>query len=661
MASVIALSLFGTASAADANSVAQLNSVGENALDLPSAAAQFFDVSVMIPLGVALLISIAAFIMMRLYVRSIFRESQRGMLLPQDGLGAVESHEPPPLSPTGSLEIQTERPGGPASQHPAQSPTFEHAGTAFRRAAHFYALGGSVHAATSVGLLFLFEYTRPSTASWLTMSGCYGAVFWSWSFFTVIALALFWGPDRRRHVLLVLGYVGVLAAMGILLQLAGAPGLPFTDAGLIMTKDFSAFAISLASTMTGQPATPEAILVPPRLQPILFWSLTAAPLMVPFIFFNRFIRGTVGPLFINLALMMLPSTFVMMDVILGTSPGLWFAGHIKRMCGSSTHAVLIVISLALSSVIAWFWLLWIARGYRRKQLSDQTFLLDALWLSVSLWVSVYLMGGDDKFRYLLGLLPFGLYKITVGIGLKRLASSAEHLPRANLLFLRVFGSSSRSEKLFDLLAARWRYAGSIQLISAMDVARGRFEPDEFLDFVSGRLASAYIGTTTDLDRRLAKLDLKPDPDGRFRVNEFFCRIDTWQQTATKLMAQSDVVAMDLRAFTCEKRGCIFELGALIDKVPLARVALLIDQTTDERFLRRTLADLWQKMDPQSPNANGGIVRVRLIDLACGLSATVRCLMQLGDEAVLCGGPAVSIGKSSKEHVDQRDTASLQIL
>jgi hypothetical protein len=195
----------------------------------------------------------------------------------------------------------------------------------------------------------------------------------------------------------------------------------------------------------------------------------------------------------------------------------------------------------------------------------------------------------------------------------------------------------------------------------MDVARGRFEPDEFLDFVSGRLASAYIGTTTDLDRRLAKLDLKPDPDGRFRVNEFFCRIDTWQQTATKLMAQSDVVAMDLRAFTCEKRGCIFELGALIDKVPLARVALLIDQTTDERFLRRTLADLWQKMDPQSPNANGGIVRVRLIDLACGLSATVRCLMQLGDEAVLCGGPAVSIGKSSKEHVDQRDTASLQIL
>ena len=154
-------------------------------------------------------------------------------------------------------------------------------------------------------------------------------------------------------------------------------------------------------------------------------------------------------------------------------------------------------------MVAWFVLLWIARRYRRMQLSDQTFLFDALWLSVSFCVAVYLMRGGDQFRYLLGLLPFALYKITVGYGLKRLAARAESLPKARLLFLRVFGSPSRSEKLFDLLAARWRYAGNIQLISATDVARGRFEPDEFLDFLSGRLASTYISTGTDLDRRLA--------------------------------------------------------------------------------------------------------------------------------------------------------------
>ena len=146
------------------------------------------------------------------------------------------------------------------------------------------------------------------------------------------------------------------------------------------------------------------------------------------------------------------------------------------------------ISITLSAIVACFGLLWVARRYRRMQLSDQTFLFDALWLSVSFWVSVYLMGTDAPLCYLLGLLPFVFYKITVWYGLKRLVKGAKLLSKARLLFLRVFGSSNRSEKLFDLLAARWRYAGSIHLISATDVARARFEPDEFLDFLSGRLA-----------------------------------------------------------------------------------------------------------------------------------------------------------------------------
>jgi hypothetical protein len=58
--------------------------------------------------------------------------------------------------------------------------------------------------------------------------------------------------------------------------------------------------------------------------------------------------------------------------------------------------------------------------------------------------------------------------------------------------------------------------------------------------------------------------------------------------------------MDLRPFTAERKGCIFELGALIDEVPLNRVVLLIDQTTDEPLLRQTLADLWRKLNTQSP-------------------------------------------------------------
>jgi hypothetical protein len=604
----------------DLTSIRTINSAeGNGDMDLYAAVRQFLDTPTLITLGAALVISTTAFIIMLLYVRAVDPKSKPDKAIPQ----------PSPVA--DGLEIQTEKPGGPRTLPPLRSPTFQHAKTAFRRAACFYTLGGSVAAATSAGLLFLFGiYSVPSTPSWLTLSVCYASVFWSWSFFTIVALALFCGPDRRLRGLLLLVYVGMLPVMGLLLELAGVPRLPFADIGL-MSKDEADLLLSFAGKVIGQPVTAESVTFSPHLQPIVFWSLSAAPVMIPFLAFNRLIRGTVGPLFINLGLMMLLSTFFINDLILYTSPGVWFAVQIKGLFGDATYPVLTGISLTLSAAVAWFGLVWIARRYRRMKLSDQTFLFDALWLSASFWVSVYLF--DQRFLYLLGLLPFVLYKISVGFGLKRLARRAEPLPKACLLFLRVFGSSSRSEKLFDLLAARWRYAGSIHLISARDVARARFEPDELLDFLSGRLASAYINGSADLDRRLAGLSLRPDPDGRYRVNEFFCRDDTWQETVKRLMAQSDLVAMDLRGFTAEKKGSIFELGTLIDEVPLDRVALLIDKTTNEPLLRQRLADFWRNMNPQSPNARGEIACVRMIDLACGYPAAVHRLLQIGDDLV----------------------------
>ena len=108
------------------------------------------------------------------------------------------------------------------------------------------------------------------------------------------------------------------------------------------------------------------------------------------------------------------------------------------------------------------------------------------------------------------------------------------------------------------------------------------------------------------------------------------------------MAESHLVAMDLRGFTQDKKGCIFELGTLIDTVPLERVVLLIDRTTDEPLLRRTLADLWRTMTPQSPNASTAPVRLRMIDLECGYPAAVGRLMQLGDQMLaICALPAAT--------------------
>ena len=85
---------------------------GGAASDLAGAAAQFlFDATA---LGAALLISIAAFVVMRLYLRAIFREGQRRAPQPHAVPGMEHGREPSPLSAISPLEIQIEKPGRPS-------------------------------------------------------------------------------------------------------------------------------------------------------------------------------------------------------------------------------------------------------------------------------------------------------------------------------------------------------------------------------------------------------------------------------------------------------------------------------------------------------------------------------------------------------------------
>jgi hypothetical protein len=599
-------------------------------LTLRDAAAQLFGPVTMIPIAASLIIGAAAFVVMRLYMRAVFNESQRHSSASQRGR-EEEIIRPARLLETAPLDIQTEQAAEPAGAQPERSLTFRHAAIAFRCAARVYVLAGLVFVVTAIGLLFqIGRAAVPSSPSRLTLWGFYVTVFWSWCLYVAIALALFWGPDRRLRVLLFAGYALVLPAIGASLQLAGAPALPFTEVGVI-PKEEAAFLLSLASATVGQNVAPESVVFLPFQQPILFWGLSATPLFVVLVAFNRPVRATVGPLFVNLALIMLVSALVLMDVAIGSPFAAWLMRQLHSV--TATLATIWLVALAVAAYVAWFGLKRIARSYGGKRSSDQTFLFDSLWLSVTMFVCVALMNRTSG--YLLGLLPFALYKLVVRYGLRPLAAAAEPLPNARLLFLRVFSSPSRSEKLFDLLSARWRYAGSIQVISATDVARSQFEPDELLDFLGGRLASGYIRSGDDLDRQLTDLDVRVDPDGRYRINEFFCHDDTWKPTVRRLMAESDVVAMDLRGFTASA-GVMFELGALIDVVPINRVALLVDHRTDKPLLRQALTDRWRNMSPGSANAHAKAATARLIDLDGGYPHAVRRLLRLGDDVLAAG-------------------------
>ncbi|MCI0551769.1 MAG: hypothetical protein L0287_12515, partial [Anaerolineae bacterium] len=214
--------------------------------------------------------------------------------------------------------------------------------------------------------------------------------------------------------------------------------------------------------------------------------------------------------------------------------------------------------------------------------------------------------------FIASLMAFVVYKVVSWAGFAYFgykASTSRKSP--NLLLLRVFSLGSRSERLFDILGMYWRYVGSIRLIAGPDLATATMEPHEFLDFLSGKLARRFIDTPQTLDLRFSEMDLQPDRDGQFRVNDFFCYDDTWRMVLSRLVSNSDVVLMDLRGFSSQNAGCIFEINELINSVTLGRMIFIIDDTTDELFLRQVLQKSWDNMRSTSPNysSTSGLLRL----------------------------------------------------
>lgn len=174
------------------------------------------------------------------------------------------------------------------------------------------------------------------------------------------------------------------------------------------------------------------------------------------------------------------------------------------------------------------------------------------------------------------------------------------------------------------------------MIAGPDLVTSTIEAHEFLDFVRGRLDRQFVTGAADLEARMAAIETTRDPDGRYRVNEFFCHADTWQMTMERLASTTDVVLMDVRGFSRTNQGVIFELGRLLDGVPLSRVVLLVDQTTDRAFLETTLQSLWSNLSASSPNQTNRspIARLFAMDGQSGgeLRALLRVLTQVESPA-----------------------------
>ncbi len=348
----------------------------------------------------------------------------------------------------------------------------------------------------------------------------------------------------------------------------------------------------------------------PEQGPLLWLVMMGPSTLMLGSFMARRWRG-VGPLVLALLVFAWTGAFGTLALFQQLSEGGVYAlVDFALRIGVSARTVLFgsaLLGFAVFALLGWGILHWLARRYERYAMSDELMQVAAVVMLFAVVASVSLAfnGALWIFTGLAGFVAWWMC-VRLGFAITRPLHPQHH---ADLLLLRVFALGARSERLFAGLQRVWLRQGSIAMIAGPDLASANIEPHEFLQFVRGRTREQFIDDARELDARTATGHDRVTPDGRYRVHEFFCFDDTWRPTLRRLVRDCDAVIMDLRAFSPERQGCVWELAQLFDSIALDRVVLVIDDTTDRPFLEQTLHRLWTTTADDSPNrqpvSNGG--------------------------------------------------------
>ena len=402
-----------------------------------------------------------------------------------------------------------------------------------------------------------------------------------------------------------LGFLGYCAVYG-LLSLWASTNLNLPE------YRFGAAVVPARSTVT-----PEAM--------IRMWlAVDGVPTLLMLLCFNRWLRAIST---LVLALVTAAISGLMAVYLALFSPrGVDVAVAVATGLNIPIQWLLLTIflgSLIGFGALGWVLVRWIARAYQRGRLSDQSLLLDALWVLFASTYSMWLVRGGVAW-VATGPLAFVAFKLSWWLA-AGLSTRALQRP-VGLTFLRVFSLGRRSEALLEGVAKYWRHVGSIQLITGPDLATSTVQPHQFLDFLGGKLTHHFVGDRTSLERSLAERDGGANPDGRFRINNFFCHADSWKAVLPRLVKEGDAVLMDLRSFKAENAGCTHELRHLVAKVPFRRCLLVVDSTTSQGFLDEILASASADLQPGSPNFARPLEELRRFSIGSGTAET-RALVQ----------------------------------
>lgn len=283
----------------------------------------------------------------------------------------------------------------------------------------------------------------------------------------------------------------------------------------------------------------------------------------------------------------------------------WAVFALMLTAGSDSHLIWVLLSFAAAITAGWLARnavrSWIGLAYTHKVFSDAQFQVFC-WMTtiagvvvcVGTAVRAGLFADTAAGRTVTLLDPVNLWLLAATAGAlvaywlityRRLQPLWSN---KRLLVLRVFSRGRRGERLLDELEYRWRFIGPIVLIGGKDVAERTIDPAKAADFLRGRLHDIFVPTRHELKRRVVAMDESPDPDGRYRVNEFYCFDDLWREAVHRLLDSSDAVVLDLSEFSAERLGTTYELQLLREHGALPRTVFLFSDQTDRAAVRAAL-------------------------------------------------------------------------
>ena len=471
-----------------------------------------------------------------------------------------------------------------------------------RRAAIVQITAGLVFAAVAAGL-WIWESELEFTPR------RYAFTLWPWALPMLLALGMVWEGEWRRYLLAWGFYLGAL--------------IPFT--------------LVLLSPSTAAVTTPGGLSIPPVAQAAAFLVMVNPQFPIQFLFLNRTWRSIAPALFLTLMVLTLATSLATL------AGGMPIVRH-SILMQTSPRGIPVDLAMALPALLgliagvplALIVIRLLRQAYIAKWMSDQILMINTLWALQATYLALALSSDTGPVGFAWSALLFLSYSAIAFLGMVPAWRGARRRQPLRLLLLRVFtrwdqrgrqrSRRDDAERLFAQLASRWRAIGPITMIGAPDLASSTFDPAKFLDFLVGRLHKRFILDPAELPAWLARLDDRPDPDGRWRVDELFCGNDSWQAAVLALMSRSDRVVMDLRDFGPDNQGCLFELQALMNNVPSNRCTLIIDNSTRLGFLETTIDNCLASLQPYSPNMKHKAAPI-LIDIEQGHRGSVEQVLK----------------------------------